>query len=290
MISTAGFLEPDPIVFRVGAPVFSVNGTPVGEADAIDAWDYAAELGIAWELEVDKPRLLEECGLGPSSDIRLGFRWRSTKTTLYDSSIQQPLVDGRNALRLVVPSELLGGTLVISLYALVMSIHPHECSPLAASLPGSILWTESRSVHLEGVGSRFPLVAVDFPAGEMQKGMWEFAPSTTDLEASAMGSFNLRVNSAHPSIRKLLDTPGSAESKVLLATLKADLHRQLIAWALREGSHIKSFESDTIGGVLWATFQRYFPESDFDEMSTSMQSSPWRVEGRIQAVTSEAVK
>jgi hypothetical protein len=290
MISTAGFLEPDPDVFRVGTPVFTINGSPVGESGALESWDYSSELGISWELEIDKMRLLEECGLGPSTDIRLGFRWRSTKTTLYESTLHQPLVNGRNALRVVVPSELAGGTLVISLYALVMSVQPHECSPLAANRPGSILWADSRSVHLEGVGSRFPLVAVDFPVGEMQKGMWEFAPSSTDLESSALGSFNLRVNSAHPAIRKLLDTPGAAESKVLLATLKADLHRQLITWALREGAQIKSFEQDTIGGVLWTTFQRYFPESDFDEMSTSMQSSPWRVEGRIQAVTAEAVK
>src|SRR5699024_12748553 len=55
----------------------------------------------------------------------------------------------------------------------------HDALPISHR-PGSILWTESRQVFLEGVGSRFPLVAVEFPAGEMQKGMWEFDPRSTD--------------------------------------------------------------------------------------------------------------
>lgn len=177
MITTAGFLEPDPSVFAVGAPVFSVNGSPVPDTYSIDGWDYSSDLRVSWVVDVDKPRLLEECELGPSTDIRLGFRWRSTKTTMYESALQGPLVDGRNGVHVQVPSGLAGGALVISLYALVMSVQPHECSPLAASRPGSILWSESWSVFLEGVGSRFPLVAVEFPAGEMQKGMWEFTAS-----------------------------------------------------------------------------------------------------------------
>lgn len=290
MITTAGFLEPDASVFELGAPVFSVNGTPVSDAESLESWDYSSDLEVFWTLAVEKRRLLEECGLGPSTDLKIGFRWRSAKTTLYESSIRGPLVDGRNNIRVGIPSELAGGKLDISLYVLLMSMYPHECSPLAASRPGSILWSESQHVFLEGVGSRFPIVAVDFPGGEMQKGMWEFSVATTDLEASALGSFNLRINSKHPSVRKLLDSPNDAQSKVLLATLKADLYRQLILWALREGPELRSYEADTVGGVLWSTFNRYFPESDFEEMSNSMASTPWRVEARIQAVTAEAMK
>lgn len=290
MISTAGFLEPDPAIFAVFPPAFSVNGVPVADAEAIEGWDYSCELAVSWELNVDKARLLKECGLGPSTDIRLGFRWKSSKTSLYDSKLMAGLVDGRNVMSVSVPSDLVGGVLTISIYVLVMSVQSHECSPLAANRPGAILWSRSHQVFLEGVGARFPLVAVEFASGEMQKGMWEFAPSTSDLEASALGSFNLRVNSGHPSIRKLLDSPASAESKVLLDVLKADLQRQLIGWALREGARIRSYDDDTIGGVLWSTFRRHFPESDFEEMSNSMSASPWRVEARIQSVTAEAVK
>lgn len=290
MISTAGFLEPDPSLFRVSDPVFSVNGIDVGDPDTVEGWDYSVDLRVAWEVDIDKVQLLEQCGLGPSTDVRLGFRWRAAKTTLYESGVGAAVVNGLNEIEAPIPSDRTGGVITISLFVLVMSVHPHECSPLAAHHPGSILWTESRQVFLEGVGSRFPLVAVEFPAGEMQKGMWEFAPSSTDLESSAMGSFNLRLNTGHPSVRKLLDSPAAAESKVLQGLLKTDLHRHLISWALREGPQIRSYDDDTIGGVLWSTFRRYFPESDFEEMSNAMASAPWRVEARIQAATAEAVK
>lgn len=290
MISTAGFLEPDPNLFTLYPPVFSINGVPASETSSLEGWDYSCEFGLSWELDIDKPTLLQDCGLGPSTDIRLGFRWKSSKTTLYDSHLASPVVDGRNVVTAVVPSELVGGLLTISVYVLVMSVQPHECSPLAADRPGSILWSDSRQVYLEGDGSRFPLVAVEFPPGEMQKGLWEFAPSSTELEASALGNLNLRLNTRHETVRKLLDSPQSAESKVLLAMLKGDLHRQLITWALREGPRVRSYDEDTIGGVLWSTFRRYFPENDFEEMSSSMSASPWRVEARIQSVTAEAMK
>lgn len=290
MISTAGFLEPDPALFRLGDPVFSVNGVEEPDPEVVEGWDYSADLSVAWEVEIDKVRLLEQCGLGPSTDLRLGFRWRSGKTSLYGSGLGAGAVDGLNQIRASVPAGRSGGVLTISMYVLVMSVQAHECSPLAARHPGSILWTESRQAFLEGVGSRFPLVAVEFPPGELQKGMWEFAPTTTDLEASAMGSFNLRLNSAHHTVRKLLDSPKAVESKLLQNVLKADLHRHLISWALREGSVIFSYEEDTVGGVLGSTFRRFFSERDFEEMRSTMESQPWRVEARIQAVTSEAVK
>lgn len=290
MISTAGFLEPDPALFRASDPVFSVNGIDVGDPETIEGWDYSAECRVSWEVDIDKVQLLEQCGLGPSTDVRLAFRWRSAKTTLYESGLGASVVNGRNKIEAPVPSDRTGGVLTVSLFVLVMSVQPHECSSLAAHRAGSILWTESRQVFLEGVGSRFPLVAVEFPAGEMQKGMWEFDPRSTDLESSAMGSFNLRLNTGNPSIRKLLDSPSAAESRVLQRVLKTDLHRHLISWALRVGSQIRSYDDDTIGGVLWSTFRRYFPESDFEEMSSAMESTPWRVEARIQAVTAEAVK
>lgn len=290
MISTAGFLEPDSSLFQLSDPVFSANGIDVGDPDVVDGWDYSTALRVTWEVDIDKAQMLEQCGLGPSTDVRLGFRWRAAKTTLYESGLGGMVVSGRNKIEAPIPSDRTGGAVTISLFVLVMSIDPDECSQLAAHRPGSILWSESRQVHLEGVGSRFPLAAVEFPEGEMQKGMWEFLPSSTDLEASAMGSFNLRLNTRHPSIRKLLDSPTSAESKLLQRLLKADLHRHLISWALREGPHIRSYDDDTIGGVLWATFRRYFPETDFEEMRSGMDSTPWRVEARIQAATSEAVK
>lgn len=290
MISTADFLEPDPALFRPSDPVLSVNGIDVGDPDTVEGWDYSADLRVAWEVEIDKIQMLEQCGLGPSTDVRLGFRWRSAKTTLFESGVGAALVNGRNQIEARIPSDRTGGVLTISLFVLVMGIQAHECSPLSAHRPGSILWSEPRQVFLEGVGSRFPLVAVEFPQGEMQKGMWEFAPSSNDLESSAMGSFNLRLNTGHPSVRKLLDSPAAAESKVLQKLLKADLHRNLISWALREGPQIRSYEDDTIGGVLWSTFRRFFPESEFEEMSSSMETAPWRVEARIQAVTAEAVK
>lgn len=290
MISTADFLEPDSALFRPSVPVFAVNGIDVGDPDTIEGWDYSAELRVAWEVEVDKVQMLEQCGLGPSTDVRLGFRWRAAKTTLFESGVGAAVVNGRNQIEARIPSDRTGGAVTISLFVLVMGVQPHECSPLAARRPGSILWSDSRQMFLEGMGSRFPLVAVEFPAGEMQKGMWEFAPSSIDLEASAMGSFNLRLNTGHPSIRKLLDSPAAAESKVLQRLLKADLHRNIISWALREGPQIRSYEDDTIGGVLWSTFRRYFPESEFEEMSSSMETVPWRVEARIQSATAEAVK
>lgn len=290
MISTADFLEPDAALFRPSDPVFSVNGIDVGDPDTVEGWDYSADLRVAWEVEIDKVQMLEQCGLGPSTDVRLGFRWRSAKTTLFESGLGASLVNGRNQIEARIPADRTGGVLTISLFVLVMGVQSHECSPLAAHRPGSILWSESRQVFLEGVGSRFPLVAVEFPPGEMQKGMWEFAPSSNDLESSAMGSFNLRLNTGHPSVRKLLDSPAAAESKVLQRLLKADLHRNLISWALREGPQIRSYEDDTIGGVLWSTFRRYFPESEFEEMSSSMETAPWRVEARIQGATAEAVK
>ena len=290
MITTAGFLEPDPGLFQLDEPVFSVNGFEIADSEAIEGWDYSVDLGVSWEVEIDKARLLDQCGLGPSTDIRLGFRWRSNKTNLYNSGLGGAVVHGGNRIRASIPSDRTGGVLRISLYALVMSVEPTECSPLAARRPGSILWAEDRQVFLEGAGSRFPLVAVEFPAGEMQKGMWEFAPTSVDLGASAMGSFNLRLNTAHPSVRKLLDSPNAAESKVLQTVLKADLHRNLISWALREGPEIRSYDDDTIGGVLWATFRRYFAETDFEEMSSAMETTPWRVEARIQAATSEPTK
>ncbi|MCZ4654581.1 hypothetical protein O4090_01175 [Dietzia kunjamensis] len=290
MISTAGFLEPDPSLFQLSDPVFAVNGIDVSDPDVVDGWDYSTDLRVAWEVDIDKAQMLDQCGLGPSTDVRLGFRWRAAKTTLYESGLGAPVSAGRNKIEARIPSDRTGGVVTISLFVLVMTVYPHECSPLAAHRPGSILWSESRQVYLEGVGSRFPLVAVEFPPGEMQKGMWEFAPSSTDLEASAMGTFSLRLNTGHPAVGKLLDSPNTAESKLMQKLLKADLYRHLISWALREGSQIRSYDEDTIGGVLWSTFRRYFSDSDFEEMRSGMESTPWRVEARIQAATAEAVK
>ena len=158
-----GFLTPDEKRIRRGDWLMSASSGEVAtDPETVPDWDYFTGLEVRRSLEVDLRGALEDCGLGPDSELSAVITWHSSWTNLRGASRPQRVVDGTNSLIMDLPGEQLGGTLTLQC-RIFASDSGSSSNSLAPHRPGSTLWSDELRVRLEGAGERFPTLPVDFP-------------------------------------------------------------------------------------------------------------------------------
>ena len=281
-----GYLLPDPSRIRTELPVIQSGGRPV-TGWAVPDWHYLTDVTVEWSLEVDIEGLSKDCSLSSLAKIGALIAWRSGRTNLVGRGPVIVLADGQNSLEALLPGRELGGIVTVQVRVVLLETDD-LAGDFAPRRPGSLLWHQDQRITLEGTGGRFPTLATDFssaglPAGE--SALWYLDIADSDLGASASQALRLHLNTAHASIRGLLDDPAAAMSAAMLRFLRYDTSRQLLQIALghEEFDDRAHYDQGTLGDVLMAVIMLYLPGRSLSQLRAEYPLSRTEVDAELLA-------
>lgn len=282
-----GYLTPELGMVQASPWIITADAhEPVSDPDQIENWHYATALTVERTLTLDPNDIREVAGLGRRDRLRAVLTWTSTATQIQGCSESAILEDGANALRLPLPSGLLGGSLVLRTIVAVEAVEPNR-NPLAAHRTGSVLWSDDRVVALEGDASRFPTEALSFSASGLGSDSvaWRLDIDTSDLEALALNCVRVLLNTDNAVYRRLIDSPASSEAEATRKFLQYDIARQLSTAGLAQDDFVPiQYERGTIGAVLRARLSDYFGEdgAEIEPLRARWRSAPNEIDAELQ--------
>lgn len=283
-----GYLVPSRDAVTTGPWSVSLNGQP--EVDAVDAvpdWDYFSSLRVERQIHLDPDAIRRQSGLADQDLISGVVIWQSTWTGLRGSSPPVDVIGPSATVELELDGAQLGGELVLETRVITFP-GPGSRPKIVAHRPGSILWTHTDRLALEGTGSRFPLLPTDFTQSGFARGrdgLWSLFVESSDLSASALGVMRLYVNSSHPRIAAMLASDPEADTRQLRAFMRYDVARQLLAVALHHDELVldDSYPDASLGAVL-VRLVRLF-HRPLDELQIQNRNAPGDLESEFQALT-----
>jgi hypothetical protein len=158
---------------------------------------------------------------------------------------------------------------------------------LAPARSGSLLWTESEQLVLEGSGGRFPTVSIDFAAEGIagdSMGLWYLDIADSDLQANCTAAVRLCINSANPSMQEVL-TAGVARNSQLVKFMLYDVYRQLMVVAIRndEFDDRVRYDHGSLGDAFVTLLRIFFPGKDIGHLRRVFELNVQEVEAELLA-------
>ena len=252
---------PSADVVRAGPWTVELDGRRLALPSVFPTWDFATDIVLEREVEVDLAEALRASALGDDAALVLGVLWRSTASELRGPATVAVL-DEPSPVRLTaeLPGRRLGGTL--ELETVLMLSKARDAEPWTAFRAGSVVWTDRKRCKLQGDAPMFPIEIADFrPLGLDTRAPWHLEVRD-DLDSPAMGAIHLLVNRDIETVVAAVahaGHPDEAEAKVLSA-MYADVGRTLVEFALNHGEFGTDvvFEDETLGAALNGTLKVAF--------------------------------
>jgi hypothetical protein len=254
-------------------------------------WEPSTPLEFTRRVCVDTEGVLEDCSLSPDTALRLVVAWRSPGTTMRSRGAVSDLEPSRGSidLNLKIPGELLAGRLILDTQVVLPSSRLAS-EVLAPRRAGSVLWSDTRVVRLEGEGTRFPTEWRDFStlgSGVPADACWYLEWTPGNLHEMALGSMRLFLNSARHWFRDILTAGGqSPVSAAMESAMQFDVGRALIQGALDNDEFLsdpRAFDDDSIGGRLRRLLILLFPGETPETLRYNRGTDPQGFEATLQA-------
>jgi len=259
---------------------------------ALPDWDYGTVLALRRAVSVDGLRARRLTGLAHDAELDLSVQWYATTSALRGRAWRAPVpcTDGTD---ITIEFDLLGtdlgGTLELVTTLTLRSTTP-DASPAAPTRPGSILWSDRHQVVLQGDNALFPIARADFHDLPYPTGAGWYLHIDHALDAAALGSILLLVNTHHDIVMQALEAaaaPTEADRRVL-STLRTDVLRVLVEYALTHEDFTDDVEypPGTLGALLTHVLRNaYPPVFTLDALRRERRTSPALFSSRIQDIT-----
>lgn len=271
---------------RAGPWTVELDGRRRALPSVLPTWDFATDVALEREVEVDLAEVRKASALDDDSAIVLGVLWRSTASELRGPATAVQ-IDEPGPIRLTaeLPGRQLGGTL--ELETVLMLPNARGAEPWTAFRAGSILWTDRNRCKLQGDAPMFPIEITDFrPLGLDARAPWHLE-IRDDLDSPAMGAIHLLVNRDTEGVVAAVahaGLPDQAEKNVLSAMF-ADVGRTLVEFALNHsefGTDV-AFEDETLGAALKGTIASALPGESADGLRNARAADVTNWTSRLNA-------
>jgi hypothetical protein len=258
----------------------------------LDHWHPFTDLELVNVATVDADAVRAGAELPADATIALIGAWRSDRTRLGGAGehVELGTTDGvlRVSIEVRVPGAQVGGRLTLAT-TLVLRAPGADPSPISASRPGSILWTRSDQVLLEGGASRFPVTAVDFTTLPRlpDQGAWALEWSTSDLESPVSAALRLLVNAANSDLLQAIRSGATdARASLVRRFVTYDTARSLVIGALTNDTFVETpevFEEGTLGRMLFELLSTCWPGIPISSLRARLREDPARLDAELQA-------
>lgn len=284
------YRRPAPDVVRPHSWLLSTaHGDEVPLPDALSDWDYQMDIRIRRKIGIDIDRARREAGLPSDTALALVAVWTATGSSLR-APADRVLLMGTGSqdveLTVLLPGVELGGVVHIDTVLVLAEPRAPE-SFSTARRAGSILWSDSRSLRLQGDAPQFPMAVVDFAKTSYPDDAGWHLKIGDNLHAAAMGSLLLLINERNTITVTAFGNAAKPRpvDRPVLSAVYADTARIMIEHVLRndEFTDEAEFDEDTLGFVMRSRFRQLFPGVTINEMRLRMLRSPGLFSSDIQA-------
>ena len=256
--------------------------------DRMTSWDPGTTLEFRRQLVIDDvSKALQACELSTETQIAAVVRWRSSATRLRGVSNPVSISGASTTLELsiTIPGDRVGGDL--DLTTAIVLVENAEPGALSARLPGSVLWSESERVALEGLGARFPIAVVDFGSSHLPAGAaWMVEVLRHDLGRSVMGAVRLLLNSEKATIvSAAVSDSTDPGAEIVRQAIRLDTARAMIRSALSSDELLAAdteFEADTLGRAFTDLLDLVWPGESVESLRSRSQEEPDRFDAELQ--------
>ncbi|WP_457098967.1 hypothetical protein [Microbacterium sp. P5_E9] len=261
------------------------NGPSYDEPSATPDWTYFQGIQVTANLLCDYSNLAASAHLSPDARFGLSLEW-SSSVGLRGVGEPVPITGAETTAVAQIPAGHVGGALQLALTVLLLDPGATVANPLAATQRGAVMWSDSWRVHLEGIAARLPIVPTGLgadPFYDFHNARWFVDVDQTDLAAPIDAALRVFVNEGNESVQRMLLEPTAEVSQTLTASLRLDIHRQLLTIALTEESGYEDDEDypdGSLGAAMHATLQ-LFPDG-YDELQAKATYDPGRFDAEVQ--------
>ena len=259
----------------------------------LPGWDYNTSISAVRSLTVDTGRVRSTCRLADDDELLLLIDFHSSATNLRGRSLLIRF-EGDTAtipVDLRVDGHELGGTVTLFTRIVVGAKQPSS-DLLVASRQGSVLWSDEKTVRLEGVAGRFPLEVIDFqkhpPFPPDAAWVLDWDPERLDLPV--LGGVRLFINQRNSHVLKAV-TASTPEPVDLLirSALYFDVGRTMLRGALQVEEFVhqtETYPAESVGRALNRMATILFP----GESLRSLRSLATDRSGLFDALLQERFK
>ncbi|MGA5196217.1 hypothetical protein [Streptomyces exfoliatus] len=266
-----------------------IDDTEVSMPDALPHWDYGMDLSLRRALRVDLDRARAQSGLPSAAALTLAAVWTATGSNLSGPGHRIRLTDGGvHAVELEVrlSGTDLGGLLLLDT-ALVLSERRADGRLSSPRRAGSVLWSDRRSLRLQGDAPQFPMAVIDFARTSFPEGAAWHLQISGGLENATMGSLLLLVNEQNKVTTAAFENAHKPRpvDQIVLSAVYADAARTMIEYALIHDDFTEDadFPEDSLGATLLSLFDQLFPGQSVTDVRLRRLQSPAIFASDLQA-------
>jgi hypothetical protein len=292
VVSSASFMLPRKERLKVVRWWLLDGGQASDAPDVVLHWDALTRLELSCDVEFDLDAIRSDCKLASDARFGLILRWQSPGTAVRGAGPLHTL--GRAAKELTLSASVPGTDVAQSVKCDVHCLYlsGKSKSVVAPRVPGSILWTSTKELLLEGIGSRFPVEFCDFS----QRGWlpddaaWYLDWDPEQPDQPFLRGVRLLVNTRNRVVSEAVSghggTPSSLRQQTIVETVNHDVARVLIFGCLRSAEFLRGaagdFSEGTVGRIVLRLLRLLFPGRSIAELAESAQASPFRLECELQ--------
>jgi hypothetical protein len=259
---------------------------------ALPEWDSATDLRLERHLRLNVSNIWSACGLATDATIAVLAEWSSEGTSLRGCTTPAVTAYCRQAdlqVRVSCSGSEQGQALTLRTRIILHAAGSRAESPLAPRQPGSILWSDSSKVILEGQGSRFPMETVDFQhlPGIPSHAGWHLAWSPLDPHLAISAAARLQINQANqPVLDAVTAVQPDDRQQLVRRVVYWDVARRMITGMLdnqdfrgMEGA----YEEGTLGAAVTTMISLHLPNESIQGLRAVRASNPDLYDTILQA-------
>ena len=269
-----------------------IDGVTEPLPSTLPDWDYSTVLVLRRTVVVDGLRARRLTGLAHDAELDLSVQWYASTSALRARAWRAPVpcIDASEVtIEFDLPGADLGGALELITSLTLRSTGPAR-SPAAPARPGSVVWSDRHQIVLQGDNALFPIAPADFHDLPYPTGSGWYLHIDDDLDAAALGSILLLVNTRHDVVMLALEAaaaPTEADRRVL-STLRTDVLRVLVEHALAHEDFAEDgeYRAGTLGALLVHVLRNAYPPMfTLDALRRERRTSPALFGARIQDIS-----
>ncbi|MFD9703754.1 hypothetical protein [Lentzea sp. NPDC059081] len=269
-----------------------VDGQGFELPDALPDWDYQTSLRLKNEVHVDLDAVYASTGLTTDVKLSLVVVWTAKGSSLRGTAKRIPLSGGGAhtvELDIELPGTQLGGQLTLDTQLVLAE--PVETSAIAAPRRGgSVLWTDRRTLHLQGDAPQFPIAVVDFGSTQLPAESAWHVQLSGELNTATMGALLLLINEQKKAVVTAFQNAATPRpiDKVYLSAAYADIARTMIEHALADSDFTleADYAEDSLGATLQSLVTNLFPYTSVQHLRQRREQSPNLFATEVQAAVS----
>ncbi|MCD1144251.1 hypothetical protein LQU92_03220 [Kocuria sp. LUK] len=262
-----------------GPWLLAVENEEVSLPGFLPDWDYQLDLALRRPVAVDAAAVRATSGLPDGARIALVVVWSASGPNVSGRATYTELGAETESHTLAVhlPGSDLGGTLSVHT-RIVLAEHLDNTVPGVAHRAGSILWSETSTVRLQGDAVQFPMAVIDFrDTAFPDDAPWHLQIGGS-LDGAAMGALLLLLNETNQRVLAAFRNaakPTEAD-RLVLSTAYTDIAVRLLLHALQHHDFIDDAEytEGSLGATCADLFQRTFSGRSIADVKLELAGNP----------------